>query len=92
MLRPYRFLSEPRRTAKGKALLVLALHARDLSPEEIREVTGCPAATIRRYIADFEKGRAQTSFESYRGKDLGPADLCRLHGTWHAVHGKDPEA
>ncbi len=88
VLRPYRFLSEPRRTAKGKLLLVLALHARGMGPEEIRRVTGCPAASIRRYIADFEKGRGQTSFEPYRGKDLGPADLCRLHGTWHAVHGK----
>jgi hypothetical protein len=88
VLRPYRFLIEPARTAKGKALLVLALHARGMSAEEIRKVTGCPPASIRRYVGDFEAGRAQTSFEPYRGKDLTPADLCRLHGTWHAVHSR----
>jgi 3-methyladenine DNA glycosylase Mpg len=89
LLRPYRFLNEPRRTAKGKLLLVLALHARGRSAEDIRALTGCPAGTIRRYIADFEAGRAQASFDAYRGRDLGPADLCRLHGTWHAIHGSE---
>jgi hypothetical protein len=90
VMRPYRFLSEPARTAKGKALLVLALHARGTGAEEIRRLTGCPPASICRYVADFEAGRAQTSFEPYRGRDLTPADLCRLHGTWLAIHGRAP--
>jgi hypothetical protein len=85
VLRPYRFLTEPARTAKGKALLVLALHAGGMGAGDIRRITGCPAASIRRYVADFEAGRAQTSFEPYRGRDLTPSDLCRLHGTWHTV-------
>jgi 3-methyladenine DNA glycosylase Mpg len=87
VLRPYRFLTEPRRTAKGKPLLVLALHTRGMSPEEINRLTGCPLASVRRYVADFEAGRLVTDFAPYSGRDLTPADLCKLHGTWHAVWG-----
>jgi hypothetical protein len=64
--------------------MVLALHAEGLSPEEINQVTGCPKATVNRYIADFEEGCCDTDFAPFYGIDLGPKDLCRLHGTWHA--------
>jgi hypothetical protein len=83
VMRPYRYLSEPRRTSKGKLHMVLALHAEGRAPEEIRTITGCPPSTIERYIADFEEGRGE-DFDPYYGKDLGPKDLARLHGVWHA--------
>ena len=53
ILRPYRYLTEPRRTAKGKAYLVLALYAQGVAPGDIPGLTGCPAKSVRRYIEDF---------------------------------------
>src|SRR5439155_4918665 len=59
LLRPYRYLTEPGRTAKGKVYLVLSLIKQGLSDEEIRRATNCPAGTVRRYREDFEEGRTQ---------------------------------
>ena len=87
IMRPYRYLTEPSRTSKGKLLLVLALHAQGTDPETIRRLTDSPRQTIQRYIEDFEAGRAERDFSPYFGIDLGPKELCRLHGAWHANYG-----
>jgi hypothetical protein len=84
ILRPYRYLTEPRRIAKGKPLLVLSLHAQGMDPDAIHRLTGCPRQSVCRYIADCEAGRQAADFAPYFGRDLSPGDLCRLHGTWHA--------
>jgi hypothetical protein len=86
ILLPYRYLSEPAKTAKGKVLLVLAMHARGAGVEEIHQTTGCPRKSVHRYIEDFEAGRGLSDFSSYYGVELKPRDLCRLHGTWHAAY------
>jgi hypothetical protein len=83
LMRPYRYLTEPRRVSKGKPYLVLALYAQGVSPDDIPGLTGCPAKSVARYIADFEAGRKEPGFDAYVGIDLGPKELCRLHGTWH---------
>jgi hypothetical protein len=85
ILRPYRYLTEPRKTAKGKLLMVLALHARGAGVEEIHQATGCPRKSVQRYLEEFEVGRA-ADFSAYIGRELKPAELCRLHGTWHSVY------
>jgi hypothetical protein len=87
IMRPYRYLADPRRTAKGKVHMVLALHAGGVPPDKIHKQTGCPKAAVGRYIADFEAGRQQPDFGPYYGKDLSPKDLCQLHGTWYANFG-----
>jgi hypothetical protein len=87
IMRPYRYLSEPRRIAKGKLHMVLALHAAGEGPEEVREVTGCTRSVLERYVADFEEGRRAADFTPFWGIDLGPRDLCRLHGVWWANYG-----
>jgi hypothetical protein len=84
IMKLYRYLSEPRRTAKGKTYLALALHGQGKSVDEIYQLTGCTRQAIQRYIEDYEAGRAETDFKSYFGADLSPKDLCRLHGTWAA--------
>lgn len=89
VLRPYRYLSEPKRTKKGKLHVILGLHARGKSVDEIREITGSTKSTIQRHIDDFEIGKQSTSFEPYYGTDLKPKDLCQMHGTWHANYGAD---
>ncbi len=80
LLRPYRFLTEPRRTAKGKPHMVLALYAAGKSPPEITAETGCPLATVRRYVADYEAGKQETNLAPYYGREWTTSDLCRLHG------------
>ena len=84
VMRPYRYLTEPRRTKKGKLHIVLALHARGVSIDDIRRLTNCPRHTIERYVADFEAGRKEADFTPYFGIDLGPRQLCRLYGVWWA--------
>ena len=80
LLRRYRFLTEPRRTAKGKVLLVLALHLEGKSADEIRTLTGCPKAAIERYIKELAAGSIDAEFDHYFGKELTSTGLCRLHG------------
>lgn len=88
VLKPYRYLSQPRKIAKGKPLLVLALHALGKSADEIQTITGCNRGTIERYVADFKSGQEQPDFAPYVGKDLSPVELCRLNGVWYALHGE----
>lgn len=88
ILRRYRHLTEPRRIAKGKAHMALALHADGKRPAEIREITGGTRSAIDRYVADFAVGEAEPDFSRYFGLELRPPDLCRLHGLWHARFGR----
>src|SRR5262249_5858643 len=85
VLRPYRFLSEPRRVSKGKVQTVLALYVQGKEPTTIQAMTGTPLKTVQRYTADFEAGRQAADFGPFFGKDLGPSDLCKLHGVWYAI-------
>ncbi len=89
VLRPYRFLTQPRRIAKGKLLLVLALHVQGQSLEQIQQLTGCPRGAIQRYLADFKAGQREVDFAALVGKDLSPSELARLHGVWQARFGMD---
>jgi hypothetical protein len=70
--------------------LILALHAQGMSAEEIRDLTGGTRASIIRHLADFASGRGEADFQRYFGKNLTPADLSRLHGTWHQHHTQAP--
>ena len=81
---PYRYLTEPRRTKKGKIHMVLALHARGNSLDDIQRLTNCPRRTIERYVADFAVGRKVADFNRYFGIALGPRELCKLYGVWCA--------
>jgi hypothetical protein len=87
ILRPYRYLSEPRRISKGKLHMALALYARGAERAETRERTGCTKGALERYIADFEEGKKEESFDAYFGIELGPRELARLHGVWWARYG-----
>lgn len=87
LFRPYRYLAAPTRTAKGKALMALALLAQGKTPEEVAKATGSPAAAVKRYAADFAAGRAETDPKPYYGKDWTTAELARLYGLWAARFG-----
>ena len=87
VVRPYRYLTEPRRIAKGKLHMVLALHVDGKSPDEIRALTNATKGAIGRYLADFAEGRDEEDFTPYFGRELGPKDLARLHGLWDARYG-----
>lgn len=85
--RPYRHLTEPRRIGKGKPHMVLSLHASGADAHTIRQTTGGTKQAIARYVADFEAGKAAADFAPFRGNDLGPRELCRMLGVWHANYG-----
>jgi hypothetical protein len=80
LTRPYRFLTEPRTTAKGRPHIVLAMLGREESVERIRELTGVVPASIRRYAAEFEAGKRETDATGYFGRELSTRDMCRLSG------------
>src|ERR1700722_14268055 len=56
LLRRYRYLSEPRRIAKGKPHMVLALCSEGFLPAEIRKRTGCTRQAIERWIGAYQQG------------------------------------
>lgn len=80
LTRPYRYLTEPARIAKGNVLMVLGLVRLGHDADAIHERTGCPLKTITGYIDEYHAGRASGTAEEYFGADLGPKDICRLHG------------
>jgi hypothetical protein len=80
LTREYRFLTDPRRIAKGKPHLAMALHRAGRDADEIRDATGVPGRSIATYIVEYEAGVASGGFEDYFGKEIGPKDVCRLHG------------
>lgn len=88
LTRPYCFLTEPGAIAKGKPHMVMGLHRLGRKPEEIREVTRSPARSITTYIAEYENGRRAGRFEDYFGREIGPRDLCRLHGIADRASGR----
>jgi hypothetical protein len=88
VMAPYRLLTDPRRTAKGKPLIVCGLHLQGEGPERIRQLTGCTKQAVERYLTDFEAGRKEASLDPFFGKDLGPRELCRLSGAWYALRGE----
>jgi hypothetical protein len=81
LVRAFRYLTEPGRTAKGKVYMVLSLLRQGLGDDEIRKLTGCPPGTIKRYRADFEEGRTKPQdLAAFGGVELGTKELCLLHG------------
>lgn len=80
LVRRYRYLSQPARTAKGKLQTVLALLADGFSPEAIHTMTGSSVKVIQRYAAEFVAGRHEPNLARYYGCAWRSADICRLHG------------
>ncbi len=78
LARPYRFTIEPRRTKKGRVHLIVALHRKGYSNEEIVAITGAGAALVARCVRAFEAGKGRNP-EDYRG-DLSTEALCELWG------------
>ncbi|MRG94395.1 hypothetical protein [Polyangium spumosum] len=76
--RPYRFTIEPARTKKGRPHLVVGLHQKGRTNEEIRRITGSGAALVERYVRAFEAGKGKNPDE-YR-RDLSTEELCALWG------------
>lgn len=86
LMAPYRFLTDLE-ISKGKIHTVMALHQQGKTPAEINEVTRTPKSTIEGYVAAYEEGHRDGSFEEYDGKGLKTADLCRIHGMWQREYG-----
>lgn len=87
VMRPYRYLTEPRRITKGKPQTVLALHVTGKDVTTIQALTGVQRRVIDKYVADFAVGECEPGFDVYLGKELSTADLCKLIGTWTAHFG-----
>ncbi len=83
LFRSYRFLTDPKRTAKGKLHMVLPLIAAGYAPKEIMAVTGSPVMPVKRYMADFADGKLLPSTEPfYANAGMGVTHLCRRYGLW----------
>ncbi|MBX9583468.1 MAG: hypothetical protein K2X87_24470 [Gemmataceae bacterium] len=87
VMRPYRYLTEPRRVAKGRPQTVLALHVAGKDAAAIQAQTGVARRVTDKYVADFAVGECEPDFGPYIGKELSTAELCRLLGTWTAHFG-----
>jgi hypothetical protein len=83
----YRFLTEPKAISKGKLHLVLSLHRRGKSMEEIRQTTGTPRKSIERYVERYELGKREKSLAGYVGRELDRMELAQMLGAWAACNG-----
>jgi 3-methyladenine DNA glycosylase Mpg len=75
---PYRFLTDPTRSAKGRLHVACALFREGRSAEEISAITGTRLAQVRRYVAQYERGRTLDP-ESFR-RDLSADETAQLLG------------
>ncbi len=80
LTRPYRYLTEPVRIRKGKAQIVMGLHRHGTTAIQIRALTNSASRAIEAYLTAYEMGLREGQFTDFFGKDLGPKDVCRLHG------------
>lgn len=80
VVRPYRFLSEPRLIAKGRQHVILQALLTGQSVAEIAALTGSSASTIQRYATDLQAGQTAADLAPFWGIDLSPKDLSALHG------------
>jgi len=57
LMKNYRFMSHPLKVRKGRVNLVLGLYAAGKNAKEIQTITGCAAATIKKYVELFDLGK-----------------------------------
>jgi len=57
LMKNYRFMTHPLKVRKGRPHLVLGLYADKKDAKEIHEITGCTAATIKKYVDLFDEGK-----------------------------------
>jgi hypothetical protein len=80
LTQPYRFLTDPRRTRKGKVQMILGLRRQGRTVEEIVLATRSPVRSVVAILAEYEAGLREGRFEDYYGVELRPRDVARLHG------------
>lgn len=82
LARPYRFMTEPKRSKKGRPNLIVGLHRDGHGPADIARITGSQLAQIQRTIAAYEAGKAMSP-AALTG-DLTSEALCHLLGACDA--------
>jgi len=89
VMKPYRFLTRPQFTKKGKQHLILGLHyVNKASIDEIIQISKGTKGSIQGYLKDFESGKKKT-VDSFLGSALKTKDISVLYGAWAAVYGSD---
>ncbi len=80
IMKSYRFFLYPNLMKKGKVYAICALHhVYGFDEAKIQQLTGSPRNTVSNYVADFQRGK-KGSADSFVGKNLSSADLCKLNG------------
>jgi len=87
LLRPYRYLNEPRRIRKGKAHMLLALLLQGVHPADIREQIATTQTTIDRCRVAYQRGKTELTGAVALSLSWGTETLARLHGLHQAQHG-----
>lgn len=83
IMKNYRYLTDPT-IKKGKVHTLIALHKAGHDIESMHKATRSPRKSIQRYREAFEEGLDLENFNRFNGKALKVADLCVLHGAYHA--------
>lgn len=80
--RAYRYLTDPARLGKGRPQIVVALHRRGLTVEDIARTAGVRAGVAARWVDAYQAGQGGDPMESLAGLrgDLSPPALCKLLG------------
>lgn len=79
IIRPYRFFTHPREIKKGKQHMVLRLHVQGKAEHDIHLITGCPKATVAKYVDNFRAGASKQPKDFY-SMELNTQDMSLYHG------------
>lgn len=83
LARPYRFLSEPARTKKGRLHTALGLYRGGHAAAQIAALTGMTAAVVDKYVRAYEAGKRRAPAD-FNNKDLSADEVCQLFGACDA--------
>lgn len=79
-LKPYRYMIDASKVRKGRQHLILELHKNGQSAAEIQTTTGATKASITKYIASYERSKANPKEASaYFAKKLNADEFCEFY-------------
>lgn len=81
----YRFLTEPKKIRKGRALLALALLTNGVDAETISGLMAIRPGSLKNYQDAFLQGMTEPTFAPFVGRKLHVLDRCQFQGAWQAV-------
>lgn len=85
-MKPYRYMIDASKVRKGRQHLILDLYKNGKTAEQIQTATGATKASIAKYIASYDKSKANPKeASSYFAKKLNADEFCEFYQVLRAA-------